>query len=332
MTVRGCGAVEVVRWSALPSFGQETCYVCGGSCRKDVRFATYTYWKCADCFTSQVLPQPSSEDLRSYYDRYHQSEQVGGVYDEVEDRMKADFPTKVGLALTYAGTKHSRLLDVGCGKGFFVKAALDEKIRAEGIDLSRSGIEYAVNTLGVKATTGRIQDQQNESWKESFDVVTLWATVEHLPDPLSVLQAIHGCLKPGGILLCDTGLGHSPWEQLLPGHSQWYDAPQHLFVFSENGLVRLLEACGFSIVHVDTNFERSFVRRWVRWIRHFLLCFMGWICLGPFLGKHGLRSMRQQAKWPLGRLLSIVAKKKSAQVDERIVSASEVKSDSKCPT
>lgn len=290
-----------------------TCYVCGGPCHKDVIFASYTYWKCGHCFTSQVLPQPSPEELRSYYDVYHMSEQVGGVYDEVEDRMKADFPTKARMVLNYANkATPPRLLDVGCGKGFFVKAALDAGIQAEGIDLSRSGIEYAVNTLGVKATIGRIQDQKMTDWKEAFDVVTLWATIEHLPDPCSVIEATHACLKPGGILLCDTGLGHVGWEQFLPGHSQWYDAPQHLFVFSDTGLMRLLERCGFSIVHFDTNFERSLVRRWVRWFRHVTLCLAGWVFLGPLLGKHGLQDMRQQAKWPLGRLISIVAQKKVA--------------------
>jgi SAM-dependent methyltransferase len=314
MSIHGSVAVETVTWKAQPHINRKICYVCGGDCRKDVRFADYTYWKCVNCFTSQVLPQPSAEDLRSYYDLYHQHEQAGGVYDEVEERMKTDFPTKVRLTRTYAGTERPRLLDVGCGKGFFVRAAVDENIQAEGIDLSKSGIEYAVNTLGVNATTGHIQDQRKEDWEESFDVVTLWATIEHLPDPLSVLRQIHSCLKPGGVLLCDTGLGHSPWEQFLPGHSQWYDAPQHLFVFSEKGLVRLLETCGFSIVHVDTNFERSLARRWIRWIRHLLICLVGWACLSPLLGSHGVQNMRQQAKWPLGRLISIVARKERPTV------------------
>lgn len=302
-------SLEQVRPRPQTRIVPRSCYVCGECCQKDVVFANYTYWKCVSCFTSQVLPQPSPGDLQSYYDAYHLSEQSGGVYDEVEDRMKEDFPAKVRMVINCAKTENPRLLDVGCGKGFFVKAALDSHIRAEGIDLSKSGVEHAVNTLGVKATTGRIQDQKMEGWKEAFDVVTLWATIEHLPDPLSVIQAIHDCLKPGGILLCDTGLGHCTWERLLPGHSQWYDAPQHLFVFSEDGLVRLLETTGFSIVHLDTNFERTLIRRWVRWLRHFLLCSVGWACLSPLLGKHGLQNMRQQAKWPLGRLISIVAQK-----------------------
>jgi SAM-dependent methyltransferase len=291
------------------------CYVCAGACNKDVMFARYTYWKCSNCFTSQVLPQPDSESLETYYDLFHLSEGAGGMYDEVEDRMKADFPTKVKMAITYAKTKNPRLLDVGCGKGFFVKAALDSNIQAEGIDLSNSGIEYAVKSLRVPATTGRIQDHKTKGWKESFDVVTLWATIEHLPDPLSVIHAIHDCLKPGGILLCDTGLGHNVWERFLPGHNQWYDAPQHLFVFSEQGLVSLLEQCGFSIIHCDTNFERSWMRRWVRWFRHALLCVVGWMVLAPLLGRQGLQHMRQGAKWPLGRLISIVAQKNATVGD-----------------
>ena len=87
--------------------------------------------------------------------------------------------------------------------------------------------------------------------------------------------------------------------------------PNTFFVFSENGLVSLLERCGFSINHLDTNFERSLMRRWVRWLRHFLICFVGWVFFGPVLGKRGLQHMRQEAEWSLGRLISIVAQKKA---------------------
>jgi SAM-dependent methyltransferase len=223
--------------------------------------------------------------------------------------MKADFPAKVDMVCRYSLSKSPRLLDVGCGKGFFVKAASATGILAEGIDVSHSGIEYAVQTLGVKATAGLLEQQNSNGWREAFDVVTLWATIEHLVDPLSVLQAIHKSLKSKGIILCDTGLGHVFWEKFLPGHSQWYDAPQHMFVFSEKGLVALLEKAGFRIIHIDTNFERSMLRRYVRWIRHVTLCMVGGLFISPLLGKRALLKMRQEAKWPIGRLVTVVAQK-----------------------
>lgn len=285
------------------------CNICGGKCAKDVVHGQYTYWKCSDCFTSQVLPQPSEEELQKYYDSFHLSEVAGGVYDEVEDRMKADFSAKARMAIKHGNVITPCLLDVGCGKGFFVRAAVDQGIQAEGIDISCSGVEYAVNMLGVKATAGRIEKQNSSEWRGSFDIVTFWATIEHLADPAAVLRAIYASLKPGGILLCDTGLGHVLWERLLPGHSQWYDAPQHMFVFSEKGLVALLEKTGFRIIHVDTNFERSLLRRSVRWIRHVALCMAGGFFIAPLLGKRGLLKMKQEAKWPIGRLVTVVAQK-----------------------
>lgn len=285
------------------------CYVCGGTCEKDVIHGPYTYWKCSDCFTSQVLPQLSGMELQKYYYSFHLNESAGGLYDEVEDRMKADFPTKVDMALGYKHVESPRLLDVGCGKGFFVRAAADRGILAEGIDVSHSGVEYAVKTLGVKATCGFLEQHDAKEWHDAFDIVTLWATIEHLVDPLSVLKAIHKDLKPGGVILCDTGLGNVLWEKLLPGHSQWYDAPQHMFVFSEKGLVTLLEKAGFRVIHVDTNFERSLLRKYVRWLRHTVLCMLGFCLISPLLGKRGLLKMKQEAKWPIGRLLTVVAKK-----------------------
>ncbi len=285
------------------------CYVCGGACSKDVVHGQFTYWKCSGCFTSQVLPQPSEEELQRYYDSFHLSEMAGGVYDQVEERMKADFSAKVRIVSKHVHVLPPRLLDVGCGKGFFIKAAVDRGIQAEGIDVSRSGVEYAVHTLGVKALVGRIEMQDSGDWQEAFDVVTLWATVEHLIDPLSVFRGIHGCLKPGGIVLCDTGLGHVFWERFLPGHSQWYDAPQHMFVFSEKGLMALLRESGFRVIHVDKSFERSLPRRYMRWVRHVALCMLGAIFIAPLLGRRGLLKMKQEAKWPFGRLISIVAQK-----------------------
>lgn len=285
------------------------CYVCGERCEKEVVHGAYSYWKCTDCFTSQVLPQFSETQLQQYYDAFHLDEMEGGLYDDVEDRMRADFPAKVDMVLAHQPLASPRLLDVGCGKGFFVKAAADGGIRAEGIDISHSGVEYAVNTLGVKATAGPLEIQNPSEWREAFDIVTMWATIEHLLDPLPVLQAIHNDLKPGGIVLCDTGLGNVFWEKLLPGHSQWYDAPQHMFVFSEKGLVALLEKAGFRIIHVDTNFERSLLRRYLRWIRHTGLCVLGGFVIAPFLGKRGLLKMRQESKWPIGRLITVIAQK-----------------------
>jgi SAM-dependent methyltransferase len=291
-----------------------SCYICGGVTRSAVVQGGYTYFRCENCGSSQLNPIPSELALQEFYDRYHLSSELGGSYEGVESRMQADFPFKARLALRFAtrtdsgGSPH--LLDVGCGKGYFLKEALRIGMKGSGIDLSRSAVKFAGEVLGVDARAGRIEKDAPPEWMAAFDVATFWAAIEHLRDPLSVLQAISQCLKPGGVLLCDTGLGAAPWEGMLAGYNQWHDAPQHVFVFSRNGLLSLLDRAGFEVIQVDINSERNVIRRVVRSFRHAIVCLASFSIFRSLLGYAGFQAMKQTAKWPIGRLMFVVARKK----------------------
>lgn len=287
------------------------CLICGNIAFETVKSNNYNYYKCASCKTSQILPQPSSDILAAYYDRYHFPDDQGGNYDWIEERMKADFNAKINIIKSYTNSDNIQLLDVGCGKGFFVKAADSAGFTSMGIDISNSGISYAKDVLNVNAILTSIEELSNqEIYKEKFDVVTLWATIEHIPNPQILLKSINKCLKKNGLLFLDTGLGDSKLEKLLTGHSQWYDALQHLFVFSEKGLKILLENSEFGILKIDRNFERSRLRKVIRFIRHFYFSFISFLLLRPILGRAGFNAMQKESKWPIGKLIHIVAKKR----------------------
>jgi len=287
------------------------CLICSGSCSVYVTHGAYRYYKCIDCGTSQVLPQPKQEELTMYYHQFHLSANQGGVYDGFEERISADFPTKANYVKTHtaANGKRLRLLDVGYGKGFFVKHAISQGLEAEGIDVSSSAIRYARNNLGVPARVGYVENISCPDWGGAFDAVTLWATVEHIPNPIDTLRAIHTLLKPGGYLFLDTGLGDVFLEHFLAGHSQWYDAPQHLFVYSHRGLAILLDKTGFVIKKVDTNWERNWLRRHIKVLRHSWLCLSSFAAARVALGEYGFLKAKEEAKWPIGKLVSVVAVK-----------------------
>jgi len=291
-----------------------SCYICGGETRPTVVQGAHTYFKCENCQSSQLNPIPSELELQEFYDRYHLSLELGGSYDGVESRMQADFPFKAQLAKRFAiGTVsggHPKLLDVGCGKGYFLKEATRIGMKGSGIDLSRSAVKFAGEILGVDAHAGRIEKNVPSEWKNTFDVATFWAAIEHMRDPLAVLQAISQCLKPGGVLLCDTGLGAARWEGMLAGYNQWHDAPQHIFVFSREGLLSLLDRAGFEIIKTDTNSERNWIRGVVRSLRHALVCQTSFSIFRVLLGYAGFQAMQQTAKWPIGRLILVAARKR----------------------
>src|ERR1039458_4070865 len=209
----------------------------------------HRFYRCRLCRSAFVDPQPSEAALEQFYRSYHLPNAEGGWYENAEVRVSADWAAKVALlrAITPAGA--GRILDVGCGKGFFVRACVDAGYAAEGIDLSQVAVEYAKAHLGVRATWGGLSALKPELG--TFDVVTLWATIEHLPNHGQTLRDIASTLRPGGHLLLDTGVVDDWLDRLLPGVVQWYDPPQHLFVFSVDGMRRLLGACGFEIVGVD---------------------------------------------------------------------------------
>jgi SAM-dependent methyltransferase len=161
----------------------------------------------------------------------------------------------------------------------------------------------------VNAKAGYVEAYRDYEWESAFDVATLWATIEHLPNPLATLRAVYGLLKPGGHLFLDTGLGDVLWERFLSGHSQWFDAPQHLFVFSERGLVALLEEAGFAVKEIDTNWERNLLRKYIKGLRHSWICMGTFLATRAFLGKRSFLKTKEEAKWPIGRLVSVVAVK-----------------------
>ncbi len=286
------------------------CLICSEPVYEEVTSNTYRYYKCSKCNTSQVLPQPSPEQLSDYYNSFHLSDTKGGTYDWVEERMKADFGTKAVLISELVNKKNIKLLDVGCGKGFFVEECVKSGIDAQGLDVSESGIKYANEILNVKAECKAIEEVIDiPEYKSAFDVITLWATIEHVPDPFGLLRSIYSCLKPGGLFVLDTGLGNVKEEKYLSGHSQWYDALQHLFVYSEEGLNKVLKDTGFRIESVNRNFERSFLRRFVKNLRHRMICYGSFVLLRPVLGNSGFNSMKKESKWPIGKLIQIAAYK-----------------------
>lgn len=281
------------------------CPLCGGASRPRFNASEYVFYRCQSCRTAFVDPVPSDEALTRFYHNYHLSAEDGGSYVAVEDRMEADFPAKIALVRSaFGGGTPRRLIDVGCGKGYFVKACDAAGIKAEGVDLSGSAIDFAQKSLGIVAHAGALHDLKHRIGK--FDAATFWATIEHLPKPVTMLKDIAELLEPGGRLFLDTGIGDDWLDRLLPGTVQWYDPPQHLYVFSKAGIAIALESAGFRIERIDTNFERSATRRITKALRNGITG--AGLRIAAELGRTVQRDLTF-VRFPMGNLLSVTAVK-----------------------
>src|SRR5690349_9039349 len=129
--------------SAAPSHAATgiQCPLCSGKSAPAFASAEHRMYRCTVCGTAFVWPQPTPEYLEAFYSRFHLTLDEGGGYEQMESRMQSDFPAKVAMAKGASnGIAKPRLLDVGCGKGFYVRAASDAGLDATGIDLSDTAI------------------------------------------------------------------------------------------------------------------------------------------------------------------------------------------------
>lgn len=289
------------------------CPICASNSYKFTSHMPYSYYKCNNCFSAFLYPFPEENDLKKFYEKFHLSINNGGIFEEFEERINRDFPAKARIVQNYLSNygnfneNQFKVLDVGCGKGFFVKKLNELGILAEGIVISKTAIDIGTREYCIKnLRAGKLEDQKD--WDKKFHAITTWATIEHTKAPKDFLLSFHNVLVPKGFLFLDTGLANDFIDKLAPGLVQWYDPPQHTFVFSFKGIKILLEESGFEIIDYNLNFERNFLRKIIKYTRNHFLVLSTWALFKISLGSEAFQRMKREAKMPFGSLLFIIAR------------------------
>jgi SAM-dependent methyltransferase len=153
-----------------------------------------------------------------------------------------------------------RALDVGCGPGAFL-----DVLRGAGWDVA--GLEPSAHAR--KAAASRLGDGvvRSSALAEarfacgSFDLVTFWDVLEHLPDPLDALHRSRALLAPGGRLVVETQDVRSLAARALGPRWHHYKHGEHLHHFHRGTLRRALRASGFEPLSMRAGPGGKYVRR-----------------------------------------------------------------------
>ncbi len=141
-----------------------------------------------------------------------------------------------------------RLLDVGAGNGQFVAEAAGAGWEAAGVDPDRSAVE-AGRATGLDLTTETVFARA-EREPSAYDAVTLSHVIEHVPDPVAVLGAVHALLRPGGRVWIATPNLSSTGHRRFGADWLHLDPPRHLVLFDAPALATALARAGFTRVQV----------------------------------------------------------------------------------
>lgn len=197
--------------------------------------------RCQECGLVYISPRPNGTDVIHDYE-----EVVDELYLEERDGRVLTFERHLRPLEKITGPPNGkRLLDVGCHIGVFVDVAQRHGWDVWGLEPSHWAAEQA-QALGLRVRQGTLVTTDFEP--ASFDVITLWDVIEHVPDPRGDLARVYELLKPGGITVLHTIDIESPFARLM-GHRWPWLMEMHLYYFSPRTLRRMLKDLGFEVLH-----------------------------------------------------------------------------------
>ena len=191
--------------------------------------------RCDGCGLVRLNPRPVEADIHRYYhDHFYRAE------ESPQEALSNMLPRARAMAPHVGRYPRGRLLDVGCFRGEFM-----EYMRTtHGWDVA--GVEFSQrppNYYGLDIFYGDLAEAPFEDG--SFDVVTLWAVLEHVYDPSAILEGARRLLRPGGTVIILV-----PNFNSIPGRFMRHDdVPRHVTMFTRRTLGRMLRAHGLRPVN-----------------------------------------------------------------------------------
>lgn len=195
-------------------------------------------------------PRPDEQDIvDSYKSEEYDPFLSTQTRRSIKDRLYAALRDKVLVWKKKLVSKlispGSRVMDIGCGTGEFL-AVLNADYKVVGIEPEPKAAHWATNRFGFKVYTGDL----NHTFPKlnQFDLITMWHSLEHIPDPQETLDNVHKCLDDNGWLLIALPNFRSLDARIYRSCWVAYDAPRHLWHFSKSQLIQICDKAGFKFV------------------------------------------------------------------------------------
>ena len=198
----------------------------------------------------ETFPQPAANDLQKYYqseDYISHTDSKRNLFERVYHLARSfALKRKLNLIQKECNGKGS-LLDVGCGTGDFLEVALRNEWIVKGIEPNETA-----RAIANRKTNGAVIDPSeiNHLESERYDIITLWHVLEHLPDLELEVKRLKKLLKPSGKIIIAVPNYNSFDAKYYNSYWAAYDAPRHLWHFSQNSIKRLFNEQGISTTKI----------------------------------------------------------------------------------
>ena len=195
-----------------------------------------------------TFPEPKGEKLSEYYkseDYISHTDTKRNLLEFAYHKVREiSLKRKLKLINSF-GSESKSLLDIGCGTGDFLETALKDNWSITGIEPNESARQIA----NSKTNNSVFETEELSKLKpRSFDVITLWHVLEHLPDLEMHTALFKSLLKPNGTLVIAVPNYKSYDADYYKNFWAAYDVPRHLWHFSKIAIEGLFKKENMKLV------------------------------------------------------------------------------------
>jgi SAM-dependent methyltransferase len=221
------------------------CRICAANAVVEFVLGSTKLLHCQVCDAVYNASAPSAEELKTYYEQEYIIESSAADAAAAEHRRLFRLPEQIKLTADIAklNPAPASVLDIGCERGFFLDEVRRYGYKVKGVEPSSAAREYC-KKIGIDAVASL--DQTNEQ----FDVIVMWHSLEHFPNPMQTIQDIRSRLAEGGVLLVRVPAFDSKPRKILGQRWIWFQPKNHYFHYTETSLRKLFELNGLDVVQL----------------------------------------------------------------------------------
>ncbi len=196
-----------------------------------------------------TLPRPSAAELPSYYESesyISHTDSKRSLMDKAYQLIKGYSLKRKLKLINSLSNKKGKILDIGCGTGDLLSVCEKDGWDIFGVEPSQKAIALARSK--VISSERIVSDLSSLDTNNTYDVITMWHVLEHVPNLMEYIEALKSLLSKDGHLI--VAVPNFKSHDALHYKEFWaaYDVPRHLWHFSERAIRHVFGQGGFEVV------------------------------------------------------------------------------------
>jgi len=204
-----------------------------------VKKRLYALVRCRGCGFVYTSPRATPDEQKGLYEQEYLAN-----LERNKNILIATAEERLAFVERYK--QRGKLLDFGCGMGYFLDCAHKNGWDVTGIEYSEHALDYC--RARYPFTVLPAIEPSSIASNGSFDCITLWHVIEHLRDPVKILTQLRPLLAPGGILVAEVPNNNFIFEHVRPWRLKSYsEMCEHLAYFTPKTFSLLFKRAAYTV-------------------------------------------------------------------------------------